>query len=65
MTPQWIIVLTTYTEYKVTVFERYSYDQNEYGPGYDDVQAASVDHNKIVSISLRWNKELKLIVSRG
>lgn len=52
MTPQWIILLTTYTEYKVTVFERYSYDQNEYGPGYDDVQAASVDHNKIVSIAL-------------
>ncbi|KAJ6135425.1 hypothetical protein N7512_000585 [Penicillium capsulatum] len=37
--------------YNVTVFERYSYDQSEYGPGDNDVQAASVDHNKIFRAS--------------
>lgn len=36
-------------DHEVTVFERYSYDQNSYDANDDEIQAASVDHNKIVS----------------
>lgn len=38
-----------YAGHKVTVFDRAQYDTNGYDPAADDVQAASVDHNKIVS----------------
>lgn len=38
-------------DYKVTVFDRSQYDENGYDPAADGVQAASVDHNKIVSQS--------------
>ncbi|KAJ5253072.1 hypothetical protein N7489_003482 [Penicillium chrysogenum] len=37
--------------YAVTVFDRSQYDANGYDPTADDVQAASADHNKIVSDS--------------
>ncbi|KAF3015446.1 hypothetical protein E8E15_003651 [Penicillium rubens] len=37
--------------YGVTVFDRSQYDANGYDPTADDVQAASADHNKIVSDS--------------
>lgn len=39
----------TVADYKVTVFDRSQYDENGYDPAADGVQAASVDHNKIVS----------------
>ncbi|KAL3471865.1 FAD dependent oxidoreductase [Aspergillus californicus] len=38
-------------DYSVTVFDRSQYDQNGYDPAADDVQAASVDHNKIFRAS--------------
>ncbi|OJJ57616.1 hypothetical protein ASPSYDRAFT_46772 [Aspergillus sydowii CBS 593.65] len=37
--------------HKVTVFDRAQYDANGYDPAADDVQAASVDHNKIFRAS--------------
>ncbi|KAL4965245.1 NAD(P)/FAD-dependent oxidoreductase [Aspergillus stella-maris] len=37
--------------YAVTVFDRAQYDQNGYDPAAKDVQAASVDHNKIFRAS--------------
>ncbi|CAG8046041.1 unnamed protein product [Penicillium nalgiovense] len=37
--------------YEVTVFDRSQYDANGYDPAADDVQAASVDHNKIFRAS--------------
>ncbi|KAJ5678860.1 FAD dependent oxidoreductase [Penicillium macrosclerotiorum] len=42
--------------HRITVFERYNYDQNEYDASDDDIQAASVDHNKIFRAS--YGKEL-------
>ena len=36
--------------HNVTVFDRAQYDANGYDPAADDVQAASVDHNKIVRV---------------
>lgn len=38
-----------YEDYRVTVFDRYDYDKNSYDANDDEIQAASVDHNKIVS----------------
>ncbi|KAJ5652689.1 hypothetical protein N7507_010115 [Penicillium longicatenatum] len=40
----------------VTVLERYRYDKNAYDASDDDIQAASVDHNKIFRAS--YGKEL-------
>ncbi|OTA54832.1 FAD dependent oxidoreductase [Hypoxylon sp. EC38] len=38
--------------YEVTVFDQHRYDETEYQPGCDDqVQAASIDHNKIFRAS--------------
>ena len=35
----------------MTLFDRYQYDESTYAPEHDpDVQAASVDHNKIVRL---------------
>ncbi|KAJ5112730.1 FAD dependent oxidoreductase [Penicillium argentinense] len=42
--------------HEVTVFERYHYDQNSYDANDEDIQAASVDHNKIFRAS--YGKEL-------
>jgi hypothetical protein len=50
-----LVIDFSYTDYKVTVFERNSYDQNGYSPEAD-AQAASVDLNKIVSAT--FNDEL-------
>ncbi|GJC80854.1 hypothetical protein ColLi_03692 [Colletotrichum liriopes] len=39
-------------EYRVTVFDRYRYDETNYAPDLDGItQAASVDHNKIFRAS--------------
>ncbi|KAJ5739044.1 FAD dependent oxidoreductase [Penicillium manginii] len=43
-------------DHKVTVFERYDYDQNSYDANDDEIQAASVDHNKIFRAS--YGKEI-------
>ena len=43
--------LLTSPDYAVTVFDRAQYDQNGYDPAAKDVQAASVDHNKIFRAS--------------
>lgn len=34
----------------MTVFERYDYDRNSYDANDEEIQAASVDHNKIVRL---------------
>lgn len=39
----------TVADYNVSVFDRSQYDENGYDPAADGAQAASVDHNKIVS----------------
>lgn len=36
------------TGHTVSVFERYPYDENSYDANDEEIQAASVDHNKIV-----------------
>ncbi|KAJ5407700.1 hypothetical protein N7509_001583 [Penicillium cosmopolitanum] len=43
-------------DHKVTVFERYDYDRNSYDANDEEIQAASVDHNKIFRAS--YGKEL-------
>ena len=40
-------------DHRVTVFDRSRYDQNGDVPEDKNIQAASVDHNKIVSTSFR------------
>ncbi|OTA93989.1 hypothetical protein M434DRAFT_30496 [Hypoxylon sp. CO27-5] len=48
--------------YEVTVFDQHRYDETEYQPGCDDqVQAASVDHNKIVNLSTNTDRAIWLI----
>ncbi|THC97588.1 hypothetical protein EYZ11_002943 [Aspergillus tanneri] len=44
MTERRVIIIG---DYAVTVFDRHAYDQSQYDPDAEDVQAASVDHNKI------------------
>lgn len=53
MAPHWKYVTNGLysADYGVTVFDRSQYDANGYDPTADDVQAASADHNKIVSDS--------------
>lgn len=45
----WMELTCEHLDHDVTVFERYDYDQNSYDANDDEIQAASVDHNKIVS----------------
>lgn len=42
------LIIENIIGHDVLVFERYSYDQNSYDANDDEIQAASVDHNKIV-----------------
>lgn len=54
-----ILTNCIYLEHEVTVFDQHRYNRTEYQPEADDlVQAASVDHNKIVR--LLWTRHLIL-----
>jgi hypothetical protein len=48
-------LIDEFKDHKVTVFERYDYDQNSYDANDDEIQAASVDHNKIVRLQKKRN----------